>query len=63
MLLILQAPEAYIINTCSMNGFSVGMRFLTPHTAYSVAKFAVKGFTEALINDMQLKAPHVRWRW
>ena len=31
----------------------------TPHTAYSAAKFAVKGFTEALITDLRLHAPHV----
>ena len=30
-----------------------------PHTAYSAAKFAVKGFSEALINDLRLNAPHV----
>ena len=32
---------------------------MVPHTAYSAAKFAVKGFTEALINDLRLNAPHV----
>ena len=31
-----------------------------PHTAYSAAKFAVKGFTEALITDFRLNAPHLR---
>jgi short-subunit dehydrogenase len=31
-----------------------------PHTAYSAAKFAVKGFTEALINDLRLNAPHIK---
>ena len=30
-----------------------------PHSAY-VGKFAVRGFTEALINDLQLNAPHVK---
>ena len=30
------------------------------HTAYSAAKFAVKGFTEALINDLRLNAPHIK---
>ena len=30
-----------------------------PHTAYSAAKFAVKGFTEALITDLRVNAPHV----
>jgi short-subunit dehydrogenase len=32
----------------------------TSHTAYSAAKFAVKGFSEALINDLRLNAPHVK---
>ena len=31
-----------------------------PHTAYSAAKFAVKGFSEALIGDLRLNAPHVQ---
>jgi NAD(P)-dependent dehydrogenase (short-subunit alcohol dehydrogenase family) len=54
------APEAHIVNTSSVNGFwaSVGPR--TPHTAYSAAKFAVKGFTEALITDLRLTAPHIK---
>jgi NAD(P)-dependent dehydrogenase (short-subunit alcohol dehydrogenase family) len=30
------------------------------HTAYSAAKFAVKGFTEALITDFRLNAPTLR---
>ena len=33
-----------------------------PHTAYSAAKFAVKGFTEALLEDFRLNAPHVHAR-
>ncbi len=32
----------------------------SPHTAYSTAKFAVKGFSEALIEDLRVNAPHVR---
>ena len=31
-----------------------------PHTAYSAAKFAVKGFSEALITDLRLNAPHIK---
>ncbi len=31
-----------------------------PNTAYSTAKFAVKGFSEALIEDLRVNAPHVR---
>jgi NAD(P)-dependent dehydrogenase (short-subunit alcohol dehydrogenase family) len=32
----------------------------TPNSAYSTAKFAVKGFTEALIEDLRVNAPQVR---
>jgi NAD(P)-dependent dehydrogenase (short-subunit alcohol dehydrogenase family) len=31
-----------------------------PHTAYSAAKFAVKGFSEALIADLRVNAPHIQ---
>ena len=54
------AEEGHIVNTSSINGFwaSVGPRI--PHTAYSAAKFAVKGFTEALMTDLRINAPHVK---
>jgi NAD(P)-dependent dehydrogenase (short-subunit alcohol dehydrogenase family) len=35
-------------------------RLDVPHTAYSAAKFAVKGFTEALIADFRMNAPHIK---
>ncbi len=55
-----QADAGHIVNTSSVNGFwaSVGPR--VPHTAYSAAKFAVKGFTEALIADLKINAPHIK---
>ena len=55
-----KAEEGHIVNTSSINGFwaSIGPR--VPHTAYSAAKFAVKGFTEALITDLRLNAPHIK---
>jgi NAD(P)-dependent dehydrogenase (short-subunit alcohol dehydrogenase family) len=58
--MLLQAEEGHIVNTSSVNGFwaSVGPRI--PHTAYSAAKFAVKGFTEALITDLRINAPHIK---
>src|SRR6202012_2301537 len=58
--LLQQADAAHIVNTSSVNGFwaSVGPRI--SHTAYCAAKFAVKGFTEALITDLRLHAPHVK---
>ena len=43
-----------------MNGFWACLGPGTAHTAYSAAKFAVKGFTEALIIDLRLNAPHVK---
>ena len=58
--MLLKAEEGHIVNTSSVNGFwaSVGPRI--PHTAYSAAKFAVKGFSEALITDLQINAPHIK---
>jgi NAD(P)-dependent dehydrogenase (short-subunit alcohol dehydrogenase family) len=55
-----KADQGHIINTSSINGHwaSIGPRI--PHTAYSAAKFAVKGFTEALITDLRLNAPHIK---
>lgn len=59
MPMLLKADRAHITNTSSVNGFWASLGPQTPHTAYSAAKFAVKGFTEALITDLRLNAPHV----
>src|ERR1700750_2497125 len=58
--LLMKADEARIVNTSSVNGFWASVGMLRSHTAYSAAKFAVKGFTEALINDLRLNAPHIK---
>jgi NAD(P)-dependent dehydrogenase (short-subunit alcohol dehydrogenase family) len=58
--LLLAADEGHIVNTSSVNGFWASLGPAIPHTAYSAAKFAVKGFTEALITDLRVNAPHVR---
>lgn len=58
--MLLKANEAHIVNTSSVNGFWASLGPMTPHTAYSAAKFAVKGFTEALITDLRVNAPHVK---
>jgi NAD(P)-dependent dehydrogenase (short-subunit alcohol dehydrogenase family) len=57
--LLLKADEGHIVNTSSINGFWATVGMGVPHTAYSAAKFAVKGFTEALIIDLRLNAPHI----
>ncbi len=58
--MLMAASEGHVINTSSVNGFWASLGPATPHTAYSAAKFAVKGFTEALVNDFRLHAPHLR---
>ncbi len=58
--MLIAADEAHIVNTSSVNGFWASLGPGTPHTAYSAAKFAVKGFTEALVTDLRLNAPHVK---
>src|SRR3954453_11948070 len=58
--MLMKADEAHIVNTSSVNGFWASVGMLRSHTAYSAAKFAVKGFTEALINDLRLNAPHIK---
>ncbi len=58
--LLLNADQGHIVNTSSVNGFWASVGMGVSHTAYSAAKFAVKGFTEALINDLRLNAPHIK---
>ena len=55
-----RADAAHIVNTSSVNGFWASVGPHIPHTAYSAAKFAVKGFTEALIADLRVNAPHIK---
>ncbi|MFK8024433.1 MAG: SDR family NAD(P)-dependent oxidoreductase [Ilumatobacter sp.] len=56
---LVAADEARIVNTSSVNGFWASIGPDRPHTAYSAAKFAVRGFTEALMTDLAVNAPHV----
>jgi NAD(P)-dependent dehydrogenase (short-subunit alcohol dehydrogenase family) len=58
--LLIASEEGHIVNTSSVNGFWASLGPMTAHTSYSAAKFAVKGFTEALVNDLRLNAPHVK---
>jgi NAD(P)-dependent dehydrogenase (short-subunit alcohol dehydrogenase family) len=60
LLMLMNAEEGHIVNTSSVNGFWASIGPNVPHTAYSAAKFAVKGFTEALIADLRVNAPHIK---
>jgi NAD(P)-dependent dehydrogenase (short-subunit alcohol dehydrogenase family) len=58
--LLIASDDAFLVNTSSVNGFWACLGPNVAHTAYSTAKFAVKGFSEALITDFRLNAPHVK---
>lgn len=57
--LLTASDEGHLVNTSSVNGFWATLGPQTSHTAYAAAKFAVKGFTEALVTDLRRNAPHV----
>ena len=58
--LLVASDEACLVNTSSINGFWASLGPTVPHTPYCAAKFAVKGFSEALITDLRVHAPHVK---
>jgi NAD(P)-dependent dehydrogenase (short-subunit alcohol dehydrogenase family) len=58
--LLIASSDGVLVNTSSVNGFWATLGPGMPNTAYSAAKFAVKGFSEALIEDLRVNAPHVR---
>ena len=60
MPLLMASDEGYLVNTSSVNGFWANIGPMMPHTAYSAAKFAVKGFSEAMIVNLRVAAPHVK---
>jgi NAD(P)-dependent dehydrogenase (short-subunit alcohol dehydrogenase family) len=57
---LIAADEAHLVNTSSVSGFWASIGPGVPHTAYSTAKFAVKGFSEAMIEDLRVNAPHIK---
>lgn len=58
--MLLKAEAGHLVNLSSVAGFWAAAGARVPHTAYAAAKFAVKGFTEALIVDFRENAPHIR---
>ena len=58
--LLIASGDGVLVNTSSVNGFWASLGPGTPNSAYSTAKFAVRGFTEALIEDLRTHAPQVR---
>ena len=58
--LLIASGDGVLVNTSSVNGFWASLGPRMPNSAYATAKFAVKGFTEALIEDLRTNAPQVR---
>lgn len=58
--LLVASDDGYLVNTSSVNGIWACLGPGNPATAYSTAKFAVKGFSESLIEDFRVNAPHVK---
>ena len=58
--MLMKADQGHIVNTSSVNGFWASIGMGVSHTAYASAKFAVKGFSEALMTDLRLNAPHIK---
>ncbi|HEY2305158.1 MAG TPA: SDR family oxidoreductase [Streptosporangiaceae bacterium] len=58
--LLIASGDGVLVNTSSVNGFWATLGPGMPNNAYSTAKFAVKGFSEALIEDLRSNAPQVR---
>jgi NAD(P)-dependent dehydrogenase (short-subunit alcohol dehydrogenase family) len=58
--LLVASDGGHLVNVSSVNGLWASIGPFSPHTAYSAAKFAVRGFTEALLTDLRVHAPHVQ---
>jgi NAD(P)-dependent dehydrogenase (short-subunit alcohol dehydrogenase family) len=57
--LLMAADQGVVVNASSVNGLWASLGPGSAHTAYSSAKFAVRGFTESLIGDFKKHAPHL----
>jgi NAD(P)-dependent dehydrogenase (short-subunit alcohol dehydrogenase family) len=57
--MLIAADQGVVVNMSSVNGLWASLGADSPHTAYSSAKFAIRGFTESLLIDFRKHAPHV----
>ncbi len=58
--LLIASGDGILVNISSLNGLWASLGPGMPNNAYSTAKFAVRGFSEALIEDLRTNAPQVR---
>lgn len=57
--MLMAADRGAVVNIASVNALWASLGTRVPHSAYSSAKFAVRGFTESLIADFRANAPHL----
>src|SRR4029077_12529594 len=58
--LLIASGDGVLVNTCSAAGFWATAGAGTPISAYSTSEFAIKGFSEALVEELRSNAPQVR---
>src|ERR1017187_5465180 len=58
--LLIASGDGVLVNTSSAAGFWTTAGSGAPITAYCTSNFAIKGFSEALIEDLRSNAPQVR---
>jgi NAD(P)-dependent dehydrogenase (short-subunit alcohol dehydrogenase family) len=58
--LLIASGDGVLVNISSVAGFWPTAGSGMPITAYSTSEFAIKGFSEALIEDLRCNAPQVR---
>jgi NAD(P)-dependent dehydrogenase (short-subunit alcohol dehydrogenase family) len=58
--LLIASGDGVLVNISSVNGLWAALGPGMPNSAYATAKFAVRGFSEGLIEDLRLNAPQVR---
>ena len=58
--LLIASGDGVLVNTSSVSGFWPTAGAGQPVTAYSAVNFAIKGFPEALVEDLRCNTPQVR---
>jgi NAD(P)-dependent dehydrogenase (short-subunit alcohol dehydrogenase family) len=58
--LLIASGDGVLVNISSVAGFWATAGAGLPITAYSTSEFAIKGFSEALVEDLRANAPQVR---
>jgi NAD(P)-dependent dehydrogenase (short-subunit alcohol dehydrogenase family) len=58
--LLIASGDGVLVNVSSVAGFWATAGAGAPITAYGTSEFAIKGFSEALIEDLRCNAPQVR---